>query len=127
MDKQLDFGFDKLSPNIKKLKRFTSVNNFNMIQCGDYNWRVEKEYPDDEGYEEEVYIFMFDTKDSIINVIHKKDLLKISTLNTKYTGEGNSFVFKIDFENTSDFLKSFIEGEQGNVGPLYSKGQEIIK
>ena len=126
MDKQLDFGFDKLSPNIKKLKRFTSFNNFNMIQCGDYNWRVEKEYPD-EGYEEEVYIFMFDTKDSIINVIHRKNLLKISTLNTKYTGEGNSFVFKIDFENTSDFLKSFIEGEQGNVGPLYSKGQEIIK
>jgi hypothetical protein len=109
------------------MKKFTTINNIEMIQCGDYNWRILKNNDDDETYQ---LIVSGELNKNSHDVILIYDIIKgvcyvgssVSTYSDK-----NFICFKFKFEETPFLVKSIIEGENGFLQPIFHKDNVKIK
>jgi len=106
------------------MKRIRTINNINMIQCGDYNWEVLKE---NDG--SEVFRLNIRTKKEFqndITLFYGQGIFSVRSFNTTYNG-GDFFCFKMDFEDTPIMVERLLNGEDGYLQPIYHKDTVKIK
>lgn len=101
------------------MKRFTTINNIEMIQCGDYNWEIIKDG------DEEIFQMSITPKDTILDTIYltfEKHILYVSC-----NQNNQPFRLKMGFNETPYFIKSLIEGENAKLYPIHHKDTVKIK
>lgn len=106
------------------MKIFKTINNIDMIQCGDYNWEILK---DNDGTD--VYKLVIRVKkdyQSDITLHYAEGVFSIRNFGTTYNG-GDSFYFKMPFEDTPIMVERLINGEDGYLRPIYHKDTVKIK
>ena len=112
------------------MEKFLTINNLNMIQCGEYNWRIFNENDGTEIFEmtisktEEQHRKGHD--DITLYYDTKHEIFSIRSFQTTYNG-GDYFCFKVKFEDTPLLVKSLIDGEGGYLQPIYHISTVKIK
>lgn len=112
------------------MKEFKTINDIHMIQCGEYNWIILKEYDGTDIYQlvisksEEQHRRGHD--DITLYYDKKNEIFSVRSFNTTYNG-GDYFCFKMKFEDTPLLVKSLIDGEGGHLGPIYHSSTVKIK
>lgn len=104
--------------------KFKTINNVDMIECGNYNWEILKE---NDGTE--IYKLVIKTKkehQNDIMLMYGEGILSVRNFMTTYNG-GDFFCFKMFFEETPILVEQLINGEGGYLLPIYNKNTVKIK
>lgn len=69
-----------------------------MIQCGDYNWEILKEYDGSDVYRIVISTLNEDLPD--IEILYGKGIFSMRNFNGAYRENNDYFCFKMSFEDT---------------------------
>lgn len=103
-----------------KMIKFKTINNINMIQCGDYNWEIISGNEETDVYK---FVIQKDDKPNITLIYSENNLL----LKDNNYESSSCFIFKMNFEDTPKFIESLILGEKARLLPIYHKNTVKIK
>lgn len=114
---------DNFNLNNNIMIQVISINNIKLISPDDeYYWEMLKENDDSDVYK----IQLGNIHDKIITCLYGKGIFSIRYFNTTFEG-GDSFYFKIPFEQTTNFIKSLVDGHNLNLMPIYHKSTLKVK
>lgn len=99
------------------MKRIKTINNIDMIQCGDYNWEILHENDGSEVYR----MILSSLKNSDICLMYGEGNFTVRYFRSLYGDGGDFFCFKIPFEQTPLLVKSLIDGEGSYLMSIYHK------
>jgi len=112
------------------MEKFKTINDLEVVQCGDYIWRVLKENDGTDIFEITISIneeqkskgysditLYYDTR-------HK--MFSVRNFQSTYLG-GDFFCFKLQFKETPLLVKALLEGHNGYLMPLYHKDSVKLK
>lgn len=107
------------------LKRFTTINDIDMIQCGDYNWQI---YKDDYTVKnsDETYELLIDGQEEFISLLYSISKQTLSITQAFIPSDFN-VCLKMSFEETPQLVRNLLKGKNGTVGPIYHKDTVKIK
>lgn len=112
------------------MSRITTINDIEMIQCGDYNWRVLKENDGTEIFELTISVGDYEKSKGYSDITlyydTKHKVFSIRKFESTYFG-GDFFCFKLNFKNTPSLVKSLIDGHNGYLQPIFHKETVKIK
>lgn len=109
------------------MKRFLTINDIEMIQCGEYNWEILKKNEESEIYQL-IVSGELDKHSNDVTLLFdcEKSTFSVASFSSPY--EDKNFVsFKLKFEETPFLVKSIIEGENGFLQPIFHKDTVKIK
>ena len=100
------------------MKKFITINEIPMVQCGDYNWEILKENDGSDVYK--MHLRSEENQDIIL--LYGEGNFTIRNSSTFYgSRDGDFFIFKMEFDKTPFFVNALIEGEGLKISPIYHK------
>lgn len=108
------------------MKKITTINNIEMIQCGDYNWEVLKENGGSEVY----YLLLRNKNQNTMDIAlyYGNCIFSVRYNKGPYCSDDNDFFcFKMGFNDTPLMVKRLLEGEDCYLLPIYHKDTVKIK
>ena len=105
------------------MKRVTTINNLDMIQCGDYMWRILLEHDGSEVYQ----LVIANKTNTDIILFYGEGIFSVRNFSASSDGSHDFFCFKVNFNETSYLVKALIEGEGGYLRPINHKDTIKIK